>query len=60
MDNRLKEELDKLGAAVKRETARPQMPARCAARRSNEEMACLCGLRWDLDDPEPPVCPATA
>lgn len=28
----------------------------CAARREGDEMACACGLRWGVDDPDPPKC----
>lgn len=34
--------------------------APCPARRENDEMAChRCGTRWDVADPEPPVCKST-
>lgn len=30
---------------------------RCLARTEGDEMVCrACGLRWDMNDPEPPVC----
>lgn len=28
----------------------------CRARREGDEMACACGLRWDVDDAAPPLC----
>ena len=28
----------------------------CTAYRSNDQMLCRCGLAWDVNDPEPPVC----
>lgn len=30
----------------------------CDKRRIESEWYCgMCGVRWDVDDPEPPVCP---
>jgi len=28
----------------------------CRARQEQDEMACPCGLRWAIDDPDPPLC----
>lgn len=28
----------------------------CDARQESDEMACACGLRWNVNDPEPPQC----
>ena len=28
----------------------------CRARQEGDEMACTCGLRWAVDDPDPPLC----
>jgi len=28
----------------------------CKARRYGDQMMCECGLAWDVDDSEPPVC----
>jgi len=28
----------------------------CEARHEGDEWACACGLRWPVDDPEPPTC----
>ena len=28
----------------------------CQVRREGDEMACACGLRWDVEDPNPPKC----
>lgn len=28
----------------------------CRVRRENDEMVCACGLRWDVNDPQPPMC----
>lgn len=28
----------------------------CRVQRQGDEMACVCGLRWDVDDPQPPMC----
>jgi hypothetical protein len=30
----------------------------CKAIREGDEMACSCGLRWDIDDEDRPQCPA--
>lgn len=30
----------------------------CKAIRCNDEMQCECGLTWDVNDPEPPICRA--
>lgn len=30
----------------------------CKAIREGDEMACSCGLRWGIDDPDRPQCPA--
>lgn len=33
------------------------MTNRCQARRYSDEMVCHnCRLRWDVSDPEPPLC----
>lgn len=30
----------------------------CQARQYSDQMICgKCGVQWDVDDPEPPVCP---
>lgn len=50
-----------LAAAVKRYDDREQAlsVARkpCKARQYSDQMQCLCGLAWDVNDPEPPHCP---
>lgn len=28
----------------------------CQTRRENDELVCSCGLRWDVDDSDPPIC----
>lgn len=28
----------------------------CRVMRQGDEMSCECGLRWAVDDPEPPLC----
>jgi len=28
----------------------------CHVRQEGDEMACKCGLRWDVNDPNPPMC----
>lgn len=28
----------------------------CEVRQESDEMVCKCGLRWDVNDPEPPAC----
>lgn len=28
----------------------------CEVRQESDEMVCRCGKRWDVNDPEPPVC----
>ena len=28
----------------------------CRAVQQCDEMACPCGLRWDVNDPDPPLC----
>lgn len=28
----------------------------CRVERQEDEMACRCGLRWSVDDPNPPLC----
>lgn len=28
----------------------------CKARQHSDQMACSCGLAWDMNDPEPPEC----
>lgn len=28
----------------------------CRVMRQGDEMACACGLRWDVNDEEPPLC----
>jgi len=28
----------------------------CRKRREGDEFACMCGLRWAADDPDPPRC----
>lgn len=40
------------------ETARVRRvgPIKCHARQCNDQMMCKCGLAWDVNDPEPPVC----
>lgn len=30
----------------------------CKARQYSDQMLCACGLAWDVNDPEPPECPA--
>ncbi len=32
------------------------MSRACEARQESDEMACACGLRWDVNDPNPPAC----
>lgn len=28
----------------------------CRVQQQGDEMACACGLRWDVNDPDPPLC----
>lgn len=28
----------------------------CHAYRVNDQMLCSCGVQWDVNDPEPPIC----
>lgn len=38
----------------------PAAPATCKARQQSDEMYCApCGLRWDVNDPHPPLCQPT-
>lgn len=30
--------------------------SRCKARQYSDQMACECGLVWDMNDPDPPMC----
>lgn len=30
----------------------------CDARQYSDQMMCSCGLSWDVNDPDPPNCPA--
>ncbi len=30
--------------------------SRCKARQYSDQMACECGLAWDMNDPDPPEC----
>lgn len=33
----------------------------CQARQYSDQMSCAkCGLTWDVNDPEPPICPQAA
>jgi hypothetical protein len=32
---------------------------RCRAYQASDQMACPCGLGWDVNDSEPPICPNT-
>lgn len=33
----------------------------CKARQYSDQMSCAaCGLTWDVNDPEPPICPQAA
>lgn len=29
----------------------------CRARQYSDQMQCVCGLAWDVNDPDPPECP---
>lgn len=31
----------------------------CHAYQASDGMFCRCGLQWDVNDPDPPVCPST-
>jgi hypothetical protein len=31
--------------------------SKCDAHQFSDMMVCPCGLRWDVNDPEPPPCP---
>lgn len=33
--------------------------SKCKVRQYSDSMSCVCGLGWDVNDPDPPVCPAT-
>lgn len=35
----------------------PDKPLRCKARQTSDQMTCVCGLAWDMNDPDPPDCP---
>jgi len=35
-------------------------PTSCRAQARGGSMYCPCGMTWDINDPEPPVCPAEA
>ena len=41
---------------AKRKVTAPLTLNNCRVRQENDEMACDCGLRWAVDDPEPPLC----
>ncbi len=30
--------------------------SKCKARQYSDQMLCVCGLAWDVNDPEPPEC----
>lgn len=30
----------------------------CKARQYSDQMSCVCGLVWDVNDPDPPKCTA--
>jgi len=32
----------------------------CFARQYSDQMQCSCGLAWDVNDPDPPVCRSQA
>lgn len=34
--------------------------ATCGAAQLSDQMVCACGLVWDVNDPEPPLCPIGA
>ena len=34
------------------------MGSKCLAYQASDQMLCECGLQWDMNDPEPPVCNA--
>lgn len=55
----LAESLANLGRVIetKPKPARP-IPKECQARQFSDEMFCaLCGLRYDVNEDEPPICP---
>lgn len=31
-------------------------PTSCKARQHSDQMSCVCGLAWDMNDPDPPEC----
>lgn len=41
---------------VKQQVTAPITLNNCRVRQESDEMACACGLRWAVDDPEPPLC----
>jgi len=36
-----------------------ERPSTCKARQHSDQMACQCGLAWDMNDPWPPECRTT-
>lgn len=34
-------------------------PSSCKALQYSDQMACACGLAWDMNDPDPPECRST-
>lgn len=52
--------LELLLNAARAEGPRPSPRAAasiCFAYQQSDEMACSCGMRWDVNDPDPPKCP---
>ena len=31
----------------------------CGAYQASDQVLCPCGMVWDMNDPEPPICPRT-
>lgn len=59
MDKRLNHQLDNFAAAIKHRDAKIRTEARCMSIGYSDTVTCRCGLAWDLNDPDPPICPAT-
>lgn len=43
-------------APVPRKVSAPINLNTCQVMQQGDEMACACGLRWDMDDDNPPLC----
>ena len=42
--------------AANRRVSAPVTLNDCRVMRQGDEMACACGLRWEIGDPRPPLC----